>query len=356
MLNNAGEMTANLNRDELRIIFEFLNGIDLYNASQVCRLWSEIAKEESKRRGSSCLMKQQSSPCLDSWESWKTQFIDCCQVKPSLHMFYCGIEYEKKLPEGCYCESLPPNCISILLKHFFLWCTKTSISSIFFPEISNLQTSTITFNKHPWHKGIYCEELKCLFDNSLSNADQLKTVFEPIINDDFPTSGCIIFIYDIATSCLSKLALSLQNWFPNGKTSILGLGLDELSICNSNYNSHVCQHSVDCVAILLNGTDMQSWILILENYSHDEERMKEFKEKINLKKHTIGFGIHGDNSNYSFECSEEDLFHKYFPNVPILQLYGNEAMATNELKGLYDNFSDRYDMMKTTAYMLLTYN
>ncbi|XP_043499960.1 uncharacterized protein LOC122522746 [Polistes fuscatus] len=102
---------------------------------------------------------------------------------------------------------------------------------------------------------------------------------------------------------------------------------------------------------------MQSWILILENdSSYDEERMKEFKEKINLKKHTIGFGIHAYNSNYYFECPERDLFHKYFPNVPILQLYGDEAMATNELKGLYGNFSDIYDMMQKAAYMLLTYN
>lgn len=347
---------ANLNRDELSIIFKFLNGFDLHNASLVCSFWSEIAKEENKRRGYPCEVKTEFNSCIDNWDTLKTQLIDCCQVKPSLHILFCGFGKTKQILKGCYCQYLPSNCISISLEHFFTWITDNSISSIFFPEIPNLQISTITFNKHPWNKGIYCEELKCLFDDSFSNADRLKTIFEPIINDDFPTSGCIVFIYEIANNCILKLAQSLEKWFPNKKTSILGIGTDKLSICNSVYNSHICQHTVDCTAILLNGTDMQSWILILENDSHNDERMEEFKGKINLKKHAIGFSASGYNSSYYFECQQENLFNKYFPNVPIFQIYGDEAIARNDFKGLYTNLEDSYYMEETAAFMLLTYN
>nr|KAF7406647.1 hypothetical protein H0235_014303 [Vespula pensylvanica] len=48
---------------------------------------------------------------------------------------------------------------------------------------------------HPSKAGIYCKELKILFDASFNNAEQLKTIFEVSFGKDSHKINCLVLLY-----------------------------------------------------------------------------------------------------------------------------------------------------------------
>ncbi|KAI4498995.1 hypothetical protein M0802_005861 [Mischocyttarus mexicanus] len=267
-------MVPNLNKDELYIIFNLLNGLDLHNASLVCR-------------GPIFVVRNELEISSVDWKAIKREFIDSCKVNPSLHMLFFGSEYVKEPPIECCCRHLPLNCASILIERSIP--DDHSISSIFFPDTPNMKVSTISLNNHPWDKGIYCEELKCF---------QIK------------------------------------------KTLIWGIEADYLAICNHVYNSRICRNKVDCIAVLLSGTDMQSWITKLDTTYDNESMIKEFKETIKLKKHAVGFlACHENHIEIDYESQK--LIQSYFPEIPIFTVSTSEAIAKYGFEGSSVNEKSR---------------
>lgn len=89
---------------------------------------------------------------------------------------------------------LPYNCWSVSMNMESFSSEKESLVSMCFPRLRDIQISTFTFNKHPWTMGIYCEELKALFDNSFNNAEKLKTAIEASFDNDSHNTSCWILL------------------------------------------------------------------------------------------------------------------------------------------------------------------
>ncbi|KAI4472709.1 hypothetical protein M0804_015637 [Polistes exclamans] len=353
-------METCLEYDVVGLIFQYLNGLDLYNASKVCRSWFEIAQYILKGRKPTCISRKYDGRNLHSWNTVKNDIIDSCKVKPSIHMLLIASPYSQlqleeqlKLYKGCICEYLPLNCYSISIQKYIFESNENTVTSMFFPEVPKIKISTITLNWHLMDKGIYCEELKCLIDEP-RNADKLKNIFDSILNNDWSTESCLIIFYDcIKITIIHYLMQILNDWFPRKKVTIWGGLAYSLSVCNFVQTSRICQSLVDCTCILMTGTDMQSWTVVLK-FRNDAKSLEEFKNIVQLKKHSVGF-MASSYSNYYDE--DEKTFKTYFPNIPLFTIYDSEPLT-----GEY--FSDICPLKKQlslsetneTTFMILTYN
>lgn len=163
-------MEIHLNYYVLRKIFKLLNGLDLHNASQVCRSWSEAANDEKKERGPMYIIKRRkkTTPHYNS-EQIKKEIIECCQVKPSLIMLVC-VPYSNVILRGCYCNFLPLECFFLSLEYNSMIKNiirpKKTVASMYFPEVPNIKVSALTLRKNLKRPEIYCEELQLFFKKS----------------------------------------------------------------------------------------------------------------------------------------------------------------------------------------------
>jgi len=82
------------------------------------------------------------------------------------------------------------------------------------------------------------------------------------------------------------------------------------------------------VAVLITGS-IQTWSTVLEKKCNTEEwveaRLKSFKDKVKLKKHSIGFMFvcvaRGDEMYYETNV-ESTIFKRLFPKVPLVGCFG----------------------------------
>ncbi|KAL2711838.1 F-box only protein 22-like isoform X1 [Vespula squamosa] len=244
----------------------------------------------------------------------------------------------------------------------FLMKGKDLIVGMFFPKVPDVQISTLTFNKHPSKAGIYCEELKTLFDTSFNNAEQLKTIFEVSFGKDSHKTSCLILLhkywrYDFLIPL--NLLTCLKNWFPYARTSIWGGVVQKLSVCNMVYNSHVCKNNVECVVISISGTEMQTWPLCLDRWCDTEKKIEDkfkvFKDGVKFKKHSIGLMFTSDIRGSYLYNLESTIFKKFFPGVPLIEYFGNNAFGGELSEVTYERL-EAVESVNTTAFMILTYN
>jgi len=87
-------------------------------------------------------------------------------------------------------------------------------------------------------------------------------------------------------------------------------------------------HTPDVVAVLITGS-IQTWSTVLEKKCNTEEcveaRLKSFKDKVKLKKHSIGFMfvcVARENEMYYETNVESTIFKRLFPKVPLVGCFG----------------------------------
>ncbi|XP_047364576.1 uncharacterized protein LOC124954941 isoform X2 [Vespa velutina] len=356
-------MEQNLNYYVLRIIFKYLNGQDLSNASQVCKSWLETAVDEKKRRGPSSNTKSKKEiKSYENWEDVKKETIEYFTLKPILCMFFTYAVKKDTHLQRCHCKYLPHNCYSVSVNTDSFLSEEEFLVSMCFPKLQNIQISTFTFNRHPWTMGIYCEELKTLFDNSFNNAEKLRTTIEGLfVNDCNNTTSCWIILCKIFYGpCIGfDLVEHFYKWFPHKRIFVCGGIINHISVCNSEHNSRICRDQAECVAILISGTEMQIWTVSLDEMNDDvqsfEDKIEDIKQIVELKKHSIIFMFISEYCTTSLNNLELTVF-EYFPRVPIVKYICHGAFGGENLDEKYIQGCNNFENKDTSVFMILTYN
>ncbi|XP_043679613.1 F-box only protein 22-like isoform X1 [Vespula pensylvanica] len=357
---NISKSWQKLTYDVLCIIFKYLNGLDLSNASQVCRSWLEVANSEKRTRGPSCFIRstREMRYTSSSWDGVKKEIIECSTVKPSLSVFFT-VGNEGSLSQRCHCDYLPSNCDSISLNTYGVVINNAeseedseNIVCMFFPEVPNIKISTLTFNVYDWKnlKETYC--------------DQLKSEFETPFNNDCRKTSCLILLCDWSGRSIAlSLLKSSKNWFPNKRASIWGGIAKNLSVCTSINNARVCKNSANCVAIIISGIQMRTCSVLLDANCNTKERVEDklrtFKDSVQLKKHSIGFMfaccVRGTNT-FKERNVESTIFKGFFPRVPLVGCFGDGEFGRKLLNETCKRKRVKWYNSESTAFMILTYN
>lgn len=354
-----------LNYYVLRIIFQYLNGFDLHNASKVSRSWSEIANDEKQTRGPMCIIKSKDrkSDSID-YEVIQKEIIKCCKVKPSLSMLFIKIESKEDIAGKCYCKYLPFNWYSPVVGSYLPRTEKNTVLWMFFPEVPNIKITTLTFVPYKliWGNGIYCHEIKANFNLSFTNADRLKTVFESVYNFDQRTvdrKSCLILLCDRNGALItSNLENALRSWYPNKRLPVWGGIVDYLSICHHMPHTSVSNETMFCIAVLMSGEGLNTWSTFLycncNNQKKIERKLKSFKDRITLKKHSIGFMFNPHFRSY-LSCLESTTFKQIFPGVPLVEYSGIGAFGGIDSEP-YTRIINKLNLFDKTAFMVITYD
>ncbi|KAK2578053.1 hypothetical protein KPH14_008469 [Odynerus spinipes] len=317
-----------LTYDVLCVIFKYLNGLDLSNASKVCRTWLEAANSEKRTRGPMCLTRniKEMGYVVSGWEDIKTESIRYSSVKPSLALFFTTIGLEGSLSQRCHCDFLPPNCDSVSLDTYGVVINNTetgedseNIVCMFLPEVSNIEISTLALNLDDWEETLsaYCK--------------QVKATHEASSDSDCHKESCLMLFceWDGRTIAV-ELLKSLKRWFPKTKPCIWGGIAKDISLCNSVNNTRVCRNSANCIAVVLSGTKMKTWSVLLDANCNTKEKVEDelraFRDSVQLKKHSVGFmfaccirGVNMFNENNV----ESIIFKRFFPKVPLVGCFGD---------------------------------
>lgn len=93
----------------------------------------------------------------------------------------------------------------------------------------------------------------------------------------------------------------------------------------------------ECVAILISGTKMQIWTVSLDEMNDNnkdiEDKLKNIKEIVKLKKHSIIFMFISEYCSSDMDNLELIMF-EYFPRVPVVKYFCNGAFAGENLNGM----------------------
>lgn len=113
---------------------------------------------------------------------------------------------------------------------------------------------------------------------------------------------------------------------------------NDLLVCNrkDNKNNH-CGKFPICVSVALIGS-VNTWSIVVdESYNTKErieQRLKSFKNRICLKKHSMGFmfACCARGERMFHVCNiESSIFKKLFPEVPLVGCFGDGEFGENTL-------------------------
>ncbi|KAI4481054.1 hypothetical protein M0804_009680 [Polistes exclamans] len=350
-----------LNEYILRNIFQYLNGADLCSVAQVNSNWNRAAKEEQRKRGPICSYKDYFMGLPKNWNDIKRDIIDKCPNKPMLHMAYTYAGFTDKFSNGCFCQFLPHDCQSISVETYSIRDEDNIINNMFLPNAANLTIDTLTFNVHAWDYGVYCDELNFIFDFYFKNAEPLRDVFDPVLNDDSNLNNCLILLYEETKEFIaSNILRCLHEWYPNRISSIWGGLVKKLEICKKIEGFTLCTYGVDCIAIMISGSNMQTWNLVMDakesSIESIEKTFKDFSKEIKLKKHSIGLMFSSDYCDNCYFNLEPPIFRQYFPNTPLFQILGFLSIGADDVSEADSQITDGYRRMLELSITIITYD
>lgn len=340
--------------DVLRIIFKYLNGMDLSNASRVCRCWLQAAQDEKQSRGPVCFM--------ESSNSVNQQIIKNLKIKPALGLFFetTGVRDQHL---DCYADALPPNCYTIRLTTYGLIHDSTEIEGdvqnfvcAFLPDIPNVTIKTFAIRKIDYSHVIGPVVMKC---SKKFYCDLRQALGEPNVNNG--QSKCLLlfsFLYDNGIAV--RVSKALKKKYKHQPISVWGGIAKDLLVCNSAHGSfqHYCAEPAHSIGIVLSGA-LKTWsIVVYHNYktkSQVEERIKLLRESVQLQKYSIGFMFACcERGSYMFKERnvESSIFKRYFPEVPLAGCFGAGEIGNNSIEGP----SGRpWHRVASTVFLILTY-
>ncbi|CAK9795086.1 F-box only protein 22 [Anthophora quadrimaculata] len=302
-----------LTYDVLRIIFKYLNGVELSNASMVCRSWLEVANDEKRTARGSILYFLQD---MRSAEYFKTQIVQKLLIKPTLGLFF-ATPWRVSGKKDCHCKVLPANC-----------------------DVITIRTHGVIINDRELKNGL-TDVMETVFNTSESNSHK-----------------CLLLFCNGRGRGLAKAVAAVlkQN---NKKSSIWGGVVRDLRICNSKDAKHNrCAQSATCIGVTLVGL-VDSWSVVIDGCYRTkkavEERLKSFRNHVSLRKHSMGFMFACHERGERMFCEdnvESSIFKSLFPEVPLVGCFGDgefgKTTIPNEEEEIWYNEI-------STVFLIVTY-
>ncbi|KOX75318.1 F-box only protein 22 [Melipona quadrifasciata] len=285
-----------LTYDILRIVFKYLNWIDLSNASMVCRSWLEVANDEKRTRGGPV--------CLINWGKKYLKVIEKLRNKPTLGLVFKA-PHKRNVRQDCLCQILPQSCEIVTLGTCALAKHGTNISKCLL---------------------LFCNQAgRALAREAagvlqLCNATVRPAVWGGVVKDLYvcnsknPTHDekCVTFAYCIGIT-------------------IVG--------------------AVDSWSIVMDD-DCNTKELV-------EQKLESFKNHISLRKHSMGFMFacceRGTNM-FNERDVETTIFKKLFPEVPLVGCFGDGEFGETTIQST--NFNDTKEYWyheRSTVFLIITY-
>lgn len=366
--SNEERSNQNLTYDVLRIIFKYLNGMDLSSAARVCRSWLEAANNEKRTRGPISLIANYEKFLpkeKSTMECLKTQIIKNLTIKPALGLFFTNPTVVFGT-QDCHSKVLPRNCNTVTLgTHGVISDNKEleknlgAIVCAFLPQLPNVKIRTFVLGRGS-SRGARNHVPKSVEGYS----QQLKR----ILGAPKKTSGsskCLLLFCDLYGRSLARQILnSLKPCYPGDVLSIWGGVANDLLVCNSKTDEKdEYAEFAFCVGITLIGS-VDTWSIIVDETHKTKEqvehRLNSLKNSVQLKKHSMGFmfACCARGESMFNECHvESSIFKRLFPEVPLVGCFGygefgentipNESAADVETKEWYNE--------RSTVFMILTY-
>ncbi|XP_070164914.1 uncharacterized protein [Polyergus mexicanus] len=325
---NLMDSNIYLTYDILRIVFTYLNGMDLGRAAMVCRLWLEAANHEKYTRGPDCFIEHYLH------FTGKTRCIEKSNIKPAIGFFFIP----EKIPtniKGWIRDTLPQNCKAIILYTSGIIINKEEIEYKAFPnivcallpEIPNVKiNSSILYTEYAARTFQHKFSLSLFEDHKKKLIDMIDET--PISNHD--ESTCLIFLCNDlkGAKMATLLASAIQEY--SGEDRITSL-----------------------------------WGVVDRRCSTKEQvtkRLTLFKNEVKLKKHSVGFMFAckaRGSGMYDEENVESTIFKTLFPEVPLVGCFGNgefgkNTMPIDEMDKKIGSKKDWYNQY-STIFMILTY-
>ncbi|CAK9830248.1 F-box only protein 22 [Anthophora retusa] len=334
-----------LTYDVLRIIFKYLNGVELSNASMVCRSWLEVANDEKRTARGSILYFLQD---MRSAEYFNTQIVQKLLIKPTLGLFF-ATPWRISGEKDCHCKVLPANCDVITMRTHGVIINDRELKNglrdvvcTFLPDIPNVTIKTITFVGAVRSQTVaqYLQQMKTVFNTSESNSHK-----------------CLLLFCNGKGRALAKAVTAVlkQN---NKKPSVWGGVVRDLLICNSKDATHNrCAQYATCIGVTLVGL-VDSWSVVIDGCYRTkkavEERLKSFRNHVSLRKHSMGFMFACHERGERMFCEdnvESSIFKNLFPEVPLVGCFGDGEFGNttpNEEEEIWYNEI-------STVFLIVTY-
>ncbi|XP_076672591.1 F-box only protein 22-like [Andrena cerasifolii] len=351
-----------LTYDVLRIIFKHLNGMDMSSVSMVCRSWLEAANNEKRTRGPICF--RECVACFasekQSMEYFKSQIIKRLRIKPALGLFFT-VSSMPFIKEDCHCKVLPTNCDTVTLGTNGIVIDDTEVENnvhqvvcAFLPEIPDVSIKTFTIGGNSTTKRDISKSMeKC--------TEEMKKVLT--CGKNHGKSKCLLLFSD-GRGCLLavKIANALKRCYAAGELSVWGGVAKDLLVCNAKDNKNdQCGEFPFCVAITLTGP-IDTWSVIVDKTCKTkervEQRLKSFKERVCLKKHSMGFmfACCARGASMFDECNvESTIFKALFPEVPLVGCFGDGEFGENSIPSGSSSKKTTWYNETTTVFLIITY-
>ncbi|CAL7934490.1 unnamed protein product [Xylocopa violacea] len=315
-----------LTYDVLSIVFKYLNGMDLLNASMVCRSWMEVANDEKRTRGGDTFLTRYG--IASTGIHYKTRIVHKLKSKPALGLVFKSCHSVCK--EDCHCTLFPKDCAVI-----------------------TLGTYGVVFNN---------KEMEEASDNVVCAFLPKIPAFEGCEND---RPKCLLFFCNLegrdSTKSITKMLLERCDHAV--KPSVWGGVVHDLYICNSkNFKSENCPQLAYSIAVILSGS-VDSWsVVINKKYCSKqlvEMRLKAFKDLVSLRKHSMGFmfACCERGQNMFAECNvESSIFKKYFPKIPLVGCFGDGEFGYTIEPNKTSNVKNAHCYKeRSTVFLIITY-
>ncbi|XP_015173125.1 PREDICTED: F-box only protein 22-like isoform X2 [Polistes dominula] len=316
------------------------------------------ANHEKKTRGPSCFVRKAKDMkyITSSGENYNKKLIDCVRIKPTISINF-SVGNESFISQGCHTGYLPYDCdlVSLNTHGTVINNEETqedndNIACMLFPEVPNINVSMYTFNIHNWKRTKKVYPLK------------FKSMFK--VSDKDPETKCMILLCDWNGRVIaSNILRALKNGLKASKTFVWGGIAKNLIVCATENNKRTCKRTSNCAAITIIGTKMKVWTILLDSKCNTkklvEDKLKAFKEEIQLKRHSIGFMfaccVRGLNM-FDEPHVESTIFKALFPKVPLVGCFGDGEFGkriTNE-----KSRRKRWQFVNSvsTSFMILTYD
>ncbi|XP_011692430.1 PREDICTED: uncharacterized protein LOC105452746 [Wasmannia auropunctata] len=332
------ENTCFISYDILRIIFQYLDARNLASAAMVCRSWLEAANDEKLTRGPYCLQLYTQHDFL------------CCikniRIKPSVGFFFIptGIRYEiEEHVETFLPELLPKRCEIIMLCSRYVILEEVMCQQYphmvcaFLPQVPNVKVKSFELsencNRNIWQTVEYQEIINTIINNEISTSNhETSTCFMLFCNN---------FSYNLYSYCdtaigivtAKRWASAIQQSIKNKAVSVWGGVVENIHAqrartgsCKAHRVEPFEKSHTSCVAVLITGL-IRTWSTILERKCNTKKRIEArlmlFKDKVKLKKHSIGFIFTnkmrtGPIYNDAPYNEESMIFKRLFPKVPLV--------------------------------------
>lgn len=368
---DSPEFAESLTYDVLRIIFKYLNAIDLSNVSMVCRSWLEAANNEKRIRGPVCLMEDfedlsENSRC--NIECVKRKIIKNLSIRPLLGLFFtvpnsCNLpsdtvsqEVMLERSEKCHCKTLPWDydtitlgTLGVVLNEQQIEDNVRNIACAFLPRIPRTTVKTFIFEKK---------------SSVQRYSDELRGFFRDFPNNDATASRSLLLFCNDTAHCMAiKIVDSIKRSYPGKALSVWGGVARELSVCSvRNGKRNFCGKFALCVAVALIG-DVQTWSVIIDSRCRRkdqvETKLRSFKDHVQLRKHSVGLMFsccaRGESMFDEFNV-ESSIFKKLFSDVPLVGCFGDGEFGENTTPNESSNKKTGWYNVLSTVFMILSYD